>query len=85
MKIELQPQIEKLLTAQVDAGLFDSVEEAVAAAVMAAYEKDDRAIDLSWAQPFLEQAERNIASGCTHSHDQVWERLGRRTGGTSRV
>ena len=80
MKIELQPQIEALLKAQVEAGLFGSVEEAVAAAVTAAFADSQSDIDLSWAKPYLDAADRDIAEGRPLSHDDAWMHLGRRFG-----
>lgn len=80
MKIELQPQIESLLKAQVEAGLFGSVEEAVAAAVTATFADSQSDIDLSWARPYLDAADRDITEGKTVSHLEAWERIGKRVG-----
>ena len=80
MKIELQPQIESLLRAQVEAGLFGSVEEAVAAAVTAAFADSQSDIDLSWAKPYLDAADRDITDGRTVPHIEAWDRLGKRFG-----
>jgi Arc/MetJ-type ribon-helix-helix transcriptional regulator len=80
MKIELQANIESLLKAQVEAGLFGSVEEAVAAAVTAAYEQASNDLDLAWARPYLEQADRDIAAGKTFTHTQVWDHMAKRFG-----
>ena len=71
MKIELQPQIESLLKAQVEAGLFGTVEEAVAAAVTAAFADSQNDIDLSWAKPYLDAADRDIAECRTVPHCEV--------------
>lgn len=78
MKIELQPQIESLLKAQVEAGLFGSIEEAVAAAVTATFEQAGSDLDLSWAKPFLASADRDIAEGRTFTHAEVWDRIDQR-------
>ena len=78
MKIELQPRIESLLKAQVEAGLFGSVEEAVAAAVSAAFDRTGDDIDLSWAKPFLDKADRDIEEGRTRTHVEVWAAIGKR-------
>ena len=78
MKIELQPQIEQLLKAQVEAGLFATVDEAIAAAVTAAFAAPRSDIDLSWAKPFLDKADRDFTEGKTISHGDAWDRLGKR-------
>ncbi len=80
MKIDLQPQIEALLKAQVESGLFGTVEEAIAAAVTAAFSGPERDLDLSWAKPYLDAADRDIAEGKTVSHFEAWDRLGKRFG-----
>lgn len=78
MKIELQPRIESLLKAQVESGLFDTVDEAIAAAVTAAYEHANNDLDLSWARPYLDQADRDIADGKTFTHAEVWDHMAKR-------
>ena len=80
MKIELQPQIESMLKTQVDSGLFGTVEEALAAAVSAAFASGEHDLDLSWAKPFLDKADRDIAEGRTLSHAETWAQLGKRFG-----
>ena len=80
MKIELQPQIESMLTSQVDSGLFGTVEEALAAAVSTAFAGGEHDLDLSWAKPFLDKADRDITEGRTHSHADAWARLNKRFG-----
>ncbi len=80
MLIELNPKIEALLKAQVKAGRFRSVEEAITAAVLGVPVLEDALGDLSWARPFIEEAEADIAAGRTYSEDEAYAELERRYG-----
>ena len=63
MLIELNPKIEALLKAQVKAGRFKSVEEAVTAAILGVPIIEEPEGDLTWARPYIEEAEAAIAEG----------------------
>lgn len=78
MNIELKPDLEAILAEQVRSGHFASIEEALEAAVrgLAA----DAQGDLSWAKPYLDEADKDIAEGRTVSHDEVWARMEKRFG-----
>lgn len=54
MRIDLSPKIEALLQAQVAAGHFKSIEEAITAAVLGAPFSDHAIGDLTWAKPLLD-------------------------------
>ena len=81
MKIDLQPGIEALLREQVGAGAFASIEAALAAAVAATFAPDIAVSgDLSWAKPYLDEAEQAIADGRTASEAQAFAGLEQRYG-----
>ena len=88
MTIHLKPDLEALLKTQVDLGKYPTVEAALEAAIRALAEaeaarpsEDD---DLSWAKPYLEEAERDIEAGRVRTHDEVWASITKRFGGGSR-
>jgi len=61
MTIQLSPEQQRWLEAQVEAGHFSSLEQAVAVAIadlMATVEDD-----LDWAKPLLDEARASIARG----------------------
>lgn len=62
MTITLTPEQQKRLEAEVAAGRFGSVEEAVRIAVAYFLEPIDTT-DLSWAKPHLDEARARIARG----------------------
>lgn len=80
MRIELKPQIEALLQAQVSQGHFASIEDAVTAAVLGVPLSDDKLGDLSWAALLLDEADKAIAEGETVSEPLAFEELERRFG-----
>jgi Arc/MetJ-type ribon-helix-helix transcriptional regulator len=61
MEITLTPAQQKWLEAEVAAGRYASVEEAVRAAVDAVMPLELR--DLSWAKPYLDEARASLARG----------------------
>ncbi len=73
MNITLPPEQLEWIEAEVAAGRFDSVEDAVAAAVgeLMSLGSDD----LSWALPYVENARASIARGDVISGDEFFERL----------
>jgi len=80
MRIELKPQIEALLHAQVAAGHFASIEDAITAAVLGVPLLDSAEADFSWAKPYLDEAEKTIAEGRTVSEFDAFAEVERRLG-----
>jgi len=73
MNISLPPEQQKWLEAQVAAGRFASIDEALAIAVadMMAIESDD----LAWARPYVDQAFESVARGDVISGEEFFARL----------
>jgi antitoxin ParD1/3/4 len=73
MNVKLPPEQEKWLEAEVAAGSFSSVDEALAVAVadLMAIHKDD----LAWAKPYVEQARASVARGDILSGEEYFKRL----------
>ena len=73
MNITLPPEQRKWLEAQVAAGRFASVDEAVVVAVadLMAIENDD----LVWARPYVDQAFESVARGDVISGEEFFARL----------
>jgi len=61
MKITLPPDQQKWIEAEVAAGHFSSVDDALAAAV--AELMSTRGDDLAWARPYVEKARASVAKG----------------------
>ena len=80
MGIALNPRIEAILVAQVAAGQFASIEEAVTAAVLGVPLVDGNLGDLSWAAPYLKQTDDAIAQGLTVSETEAFAEIERRLG-----
>ena len=80
MRIDLKPQIEALLEAQVAAGHFASVEDAVTAAVLGLPIDEAKLGDLTWARPYVDQADAAIDQGQTLSESDTDSELERRFG-----
>lgn len=80
MNIRLKPRIEALLKAQVDAGHFETIEDAITAAVLGAPVSEAALEDLTWAKPMLDEADRAIARGETLSEQEAYWDLERRLG-----
>ena len=82
MKLEIEPKVGAVLAAQVAAGHFGTVEEALRAAVLGAPMEFPADRDLSWMKPMLDAAERVIEAGDTidadEAFDAVLQRLGSR-------
>ena len=57
MRIELKPQIEAVLAAQVAAGHFASIEDAITAAVLGLPLDESKIGSLAWARPLLDEAD----------------------------
>jgi len=73
MRIDLSPEVAAILKMQVAEGLFDSVEQAVAAAILGGPLIEPK--DLSWAAPYLAEADDDIEHGRTVSQDEAFARL----------
>ena len=73
MNIKLPSEQEKWLEAQVAAGHFSSIDEALATAVadLMAIHRDD----LAWAKPYVDQARASLARGEALSGDEYFRRL----------
>lgn len=78
MNITLPLEQQKWLEAEVAAGRFQSMDDAVAAAV--AELMSIAGDDLAWAVPFVEQARASVARGDVVSGDEFLERLGAKIG-----
>jgi len=73
MNITLPPEQQKWLEAEVTAGRFHSIDDAVAAAVAELMSIHDD--DLAWARPYVEQARASVARGDVVSGDEFFKRL----------
>lgn len=73
MNITLPPEQAKWLEAEVAAGRFNSIDDAVAAAVaeLMSIQNDD----LAWAKLYVEQARASIARGDVISGEEFFRRL----------
>ncbi len=73
MNVTLPPEQQKWLEAQVAAGQFGSIDEALAVAVadLIAIQSDD----LAWAKPYVDRARESVARGDTLSGDEYLARL----------
>ena len=80
MKIELQPKIEAILKARVAAGHFESVEDAVAAAVLGVRLDPNDLKDLAWARSYIDAARASFARGEGVDDEQVWDEIEQRFG-----
>ncbi len=76
MTITLSHDQQKWLEAQVAAGNFASIDEAVAIAVADLKTMDGD--DLSWAKPYVEQARASVAAGNAISGEAFAEEFGRK-------
>jgi hypothetical protein len=76
MQVELKPGIAAILKAQVAAGHFATIEDAVSAAVLGIGPDQDGAVsDLTWAKPYVDQGLASLARGEGIPHDQMWAEL----------
>ena len=73
MNVKLPPEQQKWLEAEVAAGSFSSIDEALAVAVadLMAIHKDD----FAWAKPYVEQARASVARGDVLSGEEYFKRL----------
>jgi antitoxin ParD1/3/4 len=73
MNIKLPPEQQQWLEAQVAAGHYASVDEALAVAVadLMAIHSDD----FAWAKPYVDQARVSVASGDVLSGEEYFKRL----------
>jgi antitoxin ParD1/3/4 len=74
MNIQLPPDQQKWLEEQVKAGHFESLDEAIAAAVddLRVSQIDD---DLSWAKPYVDEALEQVRRGEVMSGKECFERM----------
>jgi antitoxin ParD1/3/4 len=73
MTIQLSPEQQRWLEAQVEAGHFSSLEQAVAVAIadlMATVEDD-----LDWAKPLVDEAIASVERGEGMPADEAWARI----------
>jgi hypothetical protein len=76
MLVELKPRIAAILQAQVAAGHFETIEDAVSAAVLGiGPDLDGDLGDLSWAKPYVDKGLASLARGEGIPHEQVWAEL----------
>lgn len=75
MFVNLKPNVGAILEAQVAAGLYVSVEEALTAAVLGV--PPANVGDLSWAKPYLDAADEDIKNGRTISEEETFAELER--------
>ena len=73
VNIQINGRAATILEAQVAAGNFATVEEAIEAAVLALTGAGDN--DLTWAKPSIAAADREIAAGQTLSEDEAFAGL----------
>jgi antitoxin ParD1/3/4 len=73
MNVTLPSDQQEWLEAEVAAGRFESIDDALAAAVaeLMAIEADD----LAWAKPYVEQARASVARGDVSPGDEFFKRL----------
>jgi antitoxin ParD1/3/4 len=76
MNIKLPPAQQQWIEAQVAAGHFESVDEALAVAVadLMAVHGDD----LDWAKPYVDRARASVARGDVMSGDEYLRRMSER-------
>lgn len=80
MRLDLEPKIEALLKAQVAAGHYKSVEEAIKAAVLGVAVDDEKLTDLSWAQAYIDEAEAALTDGQSVDEPTAYGALEQRLG-----
>jgi hypothetical protein len=80
MRIELNPRLEAILMAQVAAGQFASIDDALTAAVLGVPVSEEPADDLAWAAPYLAEADIAITENRTVSETEAFADLEKRFG-----
>ncbi len=73
MNITLPAAQQKWLEAEVAAGRFESIDDALATAVAELMSID--ADDLAWARPYVEQARAPVARGAVFTGEEFFQRL----------
>ena len=73
MDVSLPSDQKRWLEAEVAAGRFESIDDALAAAVAELMSVD--ADDLAWAKPYVEQARASMARGAVISGEEFLRRL----------
>ena len=73
MNITLPTEQQEWLEAEVAAGRFESIDDALAAAVAELMSID--ADDLAWAKPYVEQARASVARGAVFTGEEFFQRL----------
>jgi antitoxin ParD1/3/4 len=76
MNTTLPADQRKWLEAEVAAGRFESMDDALAAAVAELMSID--ADDLAWARPYVEEARASIARGAVMTGEEFFQRLASR-------
>ena len=76
MNITLPAEQLRWLEAEVAAGRFSSIDDAVAVAIAELMSIDND--DLAWAKPYVEQARASVARGDVMSGDEFFKRLDRK-------
>ena len=76
MNVDLPREQKEWLEAEVAAGRFSTIDDAVAAAVAGLMSIDGD--DLAWAKPYVEQARTSVARGDVISGEEFFERLERK-------
>lgn len=80
MRIDLKPKIEALLEAQVAAGHFATIEEAINAAVLGLPLDESKIGPMGWARPYLDEADKAIVAGATFGEEETYAELEQRFG-----
>ena len=73
MHITLPTEQQEWLEAEVAAGRFESIDDALAAAVAELMSID--ADDLAWAKPYVEEARASVARGAVIAGEEFFQRL----------
>jgi Arc/MetJ-type ribon-helix-helix transcriptional regulator len=73
MNVEIKDRTAAILQAQLAAGNFATIDEAIEAAVLALIDVDDS--DLAWAKPHLAVADEQIAAGQTVNEEDAFAEL----------
>ena len=71
MNVKLPLEQQKWLEAEVAAGSFSSIDEALAVADLMAIHNDD----FAWAKPYVDQARASVARGDVLSGEEYFKRL----------
>jgi antitoxin ParD1/3/4 len=76
MNVKLPPEQQQWIEAQVVAGHFESVDEALAVAVadLMAVHSDD----LAWAKPYVDRARASVARGDVVSGEEYFDRMNKK-------